>query len=113
MYLSGIPQLVKIRDVKKLHKDIENGPIIRDQKANLVKWLQIEKMWLVVVHHIFIALSVNSGTLEGVLRSYLPGKYKFSRKKIDTEICFDASKLVTTIPGTCRFNLGRHILIDI
>ena len=32
---TGISQVVKIRDVKKLHQDIGNNPIIKDQMANL------------------------------------------------------------------------------
>ena len=35
MYSTGISQVVKIRDVKKLQQDIENDPIIKDQMANL------------------------------------------------------------------------------
>ena len=35
LYLSGISQMVKIKDIKKLQQDIENNPIIRDQTANL------------------------------------------------------------------------------
>ena len=32
---TGISRDVKIRDVKKLHQDIENDPILKDQTANL------------------------------------------------------------------------------
>ena len=35
LYSTGISQMVKIRYVKKLHHDIENDPIIKDQMANL------------------------------------------------------------------------------
>ena len=35
LYSTGISQVVKIRDVKKLKQDIENDPIIKDQMANL------------------------------------------------------------------------------
>ena len=35
MYSTGISQVVKIRDVKKLQQDIENDSIIKDQMANL------------------------------------------------------------------------------
>ena len=35
LYSTGISQVVKIRDVKKLQQDIENDPIIKDQMANL------------------------------------------------------------------------------
>ena len=35
LYSSGISQVVKFRDVKKLQQDIENDPIIKDQMANL------------------------------------------------------------------------------
>ena len=35
MYFTGISGVVKIRDVKRLQQDIENGPIIKDQMANL------------------------------------------------------------------------------
>ena len=35
LYSTGIPQWVKIRDVKKLCQDIENGPIIKDEMAGL------------------------------------------------------------------------------
>ena len=35
LYSTGISWVVKIRDVKKLEQDIENDPIIKDQKANL------------------------------------------------------------------------------
>ena len=36
LYSTGISQVVKIRDVKKLRRDIENDPIIKDQMGNLV-----------------------------------------------------------------------------
>ena len=35
MYSTGISQWLKIRDVKKLRKDIENDPIIKDQMTGL------------------------------------------------------------------------------
>ena len=35
LYSTGIYQMVKIRHVKKLHHDIENDPIIKDQMASL------------------------------------------------------------------------------
>ena len=35
LYSTGISQMVKIRDVKKLQQDIENDSIIKDQMANL------------------------------------------------------------------------------
>ena len=35
LYSTGISQMVKIRDVKKLQQDTENDPIIKDQMANL------------------------------------------------------------------------------
>ena len=35
LYSSGISRVVKIRDVKKLRQEIENGPNIKDQMANL------------------------------------------------------------------------------
>ena len=35
LYSTGISQMVKISDVKKLQQDIENDPIIKDQRANL------------------------------------------------------------------------------
>ena len=35
LYLTGISQVVKIRDVKKLQQVTENDPIIKDQMANL------------------------------------------------------------------------------
>ena len=35
LYSTGISQMVKIRDVHKLHEDIENDPIIKDQMASL------------------------------------------------------------------------------
>ena len=35
MYPTVISRVVKIRDVKKLQQDIEIGPIIKDQMANL------------------------------------------------------------------------------
>ena len=35
LYSTGISQMVKIRDVKKLQQDTENDPIIEDQMANL------------------------------------------------------------------------------
>ena len=35
LYSTGIFQMVKIRDVKKLQQDIENDPIIKSQMANL------------------------------------------------------------------------------
>ena len=35
LYSTEIPQVVKIRDVKKLQQDIENDPVINDQIANL------------------------------------------------------------------------------
>ena len=35
LYSTGISQVVKIRDVKKLQQDIENDSIIKDQMANL------------------------------------------------------------------------------
>ena len=35
LYSTGISQLLKIKDVKKLPQDIEDDPIIKDQMANL------------------------------------------------------------------------------
>ena len=35
LYSTGISQVVKVRDVKKLQQDIDNDPIIKDQVANL------------------------------------------------------------------------------
>ena len=35
LYSTGISQVVKIRDVKKLQQGIENNSIIKDQMANL------------------------------------------------------------------------------
>ena len=35
LYSTGISRVVKIRDAKKLHQDIENDPIIKDQMADL------------------------------------------------------------------------------
>ena len=35
LYSIKISRVIKIRDVKKLHQDIENYPIIKDQMANL------------------------------------------------------------------------------
>ena len=35
LYSTGISRWFKIKDVKKLEQDIENGPIIKDQMANL------------------------------------------------------------------------------
>ena len=35
LYSTGICQIVKIRDVHKLREDIENDPIIKDQRARL------------------------------------------------------------------------------
>ena len=35
LYFTGIPRVVKIRDVKKLRQDIENDRIIKYQMANL------------------------------------------------------------------------------
>ena len=35
MYSTGISRWLKIRDVKKLRKDIENDPIIKDQMTGL------------------------------------------------------------------------------
>ena len=35
LYCTGISQVVKIKDVKKLQQYIENDPIIKDQMANL------------------------------------------------------------------------------
>ena len=35
MYSTGISRWLKIRDIKKLRKDIENDPIIKDQMAGL------------------------------------------------------------------------------
>ena len=35
MCSTGISRWLKIKDVKKLHQDIENGPIIKDQMADL------------------------------------------------------------------------------
>ena len=35
LYSTGISQVVKIKDVKKLQQDIENDPTIEDQMANL------------------------------------------------------------------------------
>ena len=34
LYSTKISQTVKIRDVQKLQKDIENDPVIRDQMAS-------------------------------------------------------------------------------
>ena len=39
LYSTGISQVVKIRDAKKLRQDIENDPIIRDQMADLDRLL--------------------------------------------------------------------------
>ena len=38
--------------------------------------------------------------------NYLRQQYKFSRKKIGSDISYDASKLFITIPGACRVMLG-------
>ena len=35
LYSTGISRMVKIRDVHKLQQDIDNDPIIKDQKASL------------------------------------------------------------------------------
>ena len=35
LYSTGISWWVKIKDVKKLHQDIKNDPIIKDQMADL------------------------------------------------------------------------------
>ena len=35
LYSTGISRFVKIRDVKKLHQDIEDNPLIKDQIVNL------------------------------------------------------------------------------
>ena len=35
VYSTGISRMVKIRDVHKLHQDIENDPIIKDQMTGL------------------------------------------------------------------------------
>ena len=35
LYSTGISRWIKIKDVKKLQQDIENGPIIKDQMAGL------------------------------------------------------------------------------
>ena len=35
LYSKGISRFVKIRDVKKLHQDIEDDPLIKDQMVNL------------------------------------------------------------------------------
>ena len=35
MYSTGIFQIVKIKDAKKLQQDIENDPIVKDQMVNL------------------------------------------------------------------------------
>ena len=34
LYSTGISKWLKIKDVKRLHQDIENGPIIKDQMAD-------------------------------------------------------------------------------
>ena len=35
LYSIGISRWLKIKDIKKLHQDIENDPVIKDQMANL------------------------------------------------------------------------------
>ena len=35
LYSTGISQWLKIKDVKKLHQDIEDDPIIKEQMAGL------------------------------------------------------------------------------
>ena len=35
LYSNGITRFVKIRDVKKLHQDIDDDPLIKDQMVNL------------------------------------------------------------------------------
>ena len=35
LHSTGISQVIKIRDVKKLQQDIENDPIIKNKMANL------------------------------------------------------------------------------
>ena len=47
-----------------------------------VKVIQIENEWFVALLHIGIALGVNSDTLKGIIRNYLPQQYKFSGKEI-------------------------------
>ena len=39
LYSNGITRFVKIRDVKKLHQDIEDDPLIKDQMVNLGRFL--------------------------------------------------------------------------
>ena len=82
-----------------------------------IKTIQIEDKWFVTVRHIGIALGVGSDTLKGIVRHHLPQQYKFSRKEINIDDCYDGSKLFTTIPGACRFILrsthpDRHDVID-
>ena len=40
LYSNGISQVVQIKDVKKLLRDIENDPIIKDQMANFACLLE-------------------------------------------------------------------------
>ena len=59
----------------------------------------------------------SSHTLKGIVRHHLPQQYKFSRKEIDIDESYDASKLFTTIPGACMVILGskdtdQHGVID-
>ena len=76
------------------------------------------------MRHIYVALSVSSDTLKGIVRNHLPQQYQFSRKEIGIDspcelIGIDSScdcfKLFTTIPKACRFILrsAHHEKYDV
>ena len=82
-----------------------------------IKTIQIEDEWFLSVCHIGIASGVSFGTLKGIVRNHLPQQYKFSRKEINIDDCYDGSKLFTAIPDACRVILGsthphRYDVID-
>ena len=51
--------MVKIRDIKKLQQDIENGPIIKDQMANLGRFL-VRALDRLLVPVLVVAHTVNN-----------------------------------------------------
>ena len=51
--------MVKIRDIKKLQQDIENDPIIKDQMANLGRFL-VRALDRLLVPVLVVAHTVNN-----------------------------------------------------
>ena len=59
MYFPEVSRVVKIRDIKKLQQDIENDPIIKDQMANLGRFL-VRALDRLLVPVLVVAHTVNN-----------------------------------------------------